>query len=128
MSRQRLIDLAAGVHGAVAAVEEDAADVILSERFRDLVVVFRLQSVPGGANGRGRGQGQQRRLRLRDREQIQKPFFDNGAGAADGGIELVNVLGFFCLPDNTVEGGVHYGGGCAAVYDQCICHVDPLSA
>ena len=75
--------LAAGVHGAVAAVHQNVADVLFRQNIRHAGVVLRLQGIPGGADGGGGGGGQPLQLPLGHRAEVQQLLLQQSAGAAD---------------------------------------------
>ena len=101
-----LVDLAAGVHGAVAAVEQHIADAVAREDFGHARVILRLQRVAGGADGAaGRGQ-QQLKLLLRGVGDVLHVPAQQAARAADRGVDAPDVALPLGLSDRAVERGV----------------------
>ena len=110
--------LAAGVHGAVAAVHQHVADVLLRQDIRHAGVVLRLQGVPGGADGGGGGGGQPLQLLLGHRAEVQQLLLQQSAGAAHSAVNMLHQAAGLGLPDRPIQGAVEHGGGAAPVNDD----------
>ena len=116
-----LIELAAGVHAAVAAVEQHIFDVVLFADAGHVGVILGLQRVPAGADGGGGGLQQQAQLLLGHGAQLAELLPQHTAAAADGTVDLIHLVRvLFGFGHRAVQRGIDHGGGCAAVHDQQI--------
>ena len=114
------IDLAAGIHGAVAAVHQHIADAVFLKQREHGLVLGGFQRIAAGADGRSRAGQQAVQLRVGQVGDIPQFFVQEAAGAAQGNVDPPHFGGSLCLPDRPVEGGVDDSGGAAAVHDNQI--------
>ena len=114
------IQLAAGIHGAVAAVHEDIADAVFLENGHHSLILGGFQGVPAGADGGGRAGQQAAEFCVGDVGDVPQLFVQQTAGAADGRIHPVHQRAVLGLTDGAVQGGVDDGGGAAAMHDEKI--------
>ena len=115
-----LADLVAGVHGIVAAVIEEAADIELLQRLNHRGIVSIRQLAAAGTNRRGRRMRQLCNGGSRDIRQINEIPFQNSFGAKPGSVDLIY---FPALPGafhDSLKGGVDHGSGTSAMRYQYI--------
>ena len=116
------VDFTAGIHGAVAAVAEDIADLVLLQNPGNPSVILLLQHIPGCTDGGCGGIRQQVQFLLGNSEQIQKTLFQNAGGSSQRGIEMVDSSACPGLLHRSVERGIDDCGGGTAVYHQSVGH------
>ena len=116
----QLIDLVAGVHGIVAAVVEEVADVELLEALQHRRVVRVGELPPAGAQSGGGGAGQQVQLLLAELTQIHQVPGQNAFCTEPGAVDSFDLLMELGLPDSSQQGAVDDRGGAAAMGDEHI--------
>ena len=123
----QLTDLVAGVHGVVAAVVEEAADVEFFQRLNDRGIVRVRQLPAAGADGGGGGVGQLGHGGGRDLCQVQQIPLENALGTEPGGVDLIHLTAFPGGFNHALQAGIDHGGRAAAVGHQNI-HAHSLTS
>ena len=116
----QLGNLVAGVHGVVAAVIEEAADVEFFQGLNDGGIVRVRQLPAAGADGGSGSVGQLGNHRGGHVRQIQQVPFENALGTEAGGVDFIHLAAFPGGLDHALQAGIDDGGRAAAVGNQNI--------
>ena len=115
--------LAAGVHGSIAAVHQHIADVFLRQNVRHALVVLRLQGIPGGADRGGRSALELLQLLSGHRIELQQVPLQEPAGAPHCAVDAVHFPAVQRLRHRAIQRTVQNSGGTPAVdNDQISLH------
>ena len=125
----QLVDLVAGIHGVVAAIVKEIADVELLEALQHRGIVRVGELPPAGAQGGGGGAGEQVQLLVVKRPQVHQVAGQDALGAEPGPVDSLDLRVSFGLPDRPQQGAVDHRGGAAAVGNEHVSfqHMSPSS-
>ena len=118
-----LADLVAGVHGVVAAVIEEVADVVLLEDLQDALVIGVVllgvgNLIAAGAQGRGGGVLHQPQLLGVLQTHVKQPVVQHALDAVLCAQHLGDAAGFQRGVNDAVGAGVDDGSGAAGLADD----------
>ena len=114
----KLTDLVAGVHGVIAAVIEEAADMEPFQSFNDGGVVRVRQLPAAGADGGSGGVSELGDGGSGNVGQIDKIALEDALRAEPGGVDLIHLAAFPGGFHNALKAGIDDSSGAAAVGDQ----------
>ncbi len=115
-----LVDLAAGVHGAVAPVAEHPADIVFGQNMGYFFIFLRPQRGAAAAQHRARGHRQQLALAGGHGREVGQLLVQQPRGAPHGAVDPADFPVGRCFFQHAPEGCVHHSSGTAAVNHQQI--------
>ncbi|MPM30812.1 hypothetical protein SDC9_77362 [bioreactor metagenome] len=109
-------DLAAGIHGVVAAVIKKVAHIVFFKDFQDTFIIGIVldgvgELIPAGTKGGGRGVTEKRKLLFVLLSHIKKLFRQNSLNSVGCAQDLGNASGFQRRFNHALGAGVDDGGG-----------------